>query len=72
MNLLLFILDVYSAISIIFCMYFVRKYNKVWLIYAFGCIPWAILKMLRGCPGLVLTGIILFFVGINNYCKGKK
>lgn len=69
---LLTTLDVYTSINTVVTIFLVGKYPKAWLAYAVGNIAFVAVCLEKHLLGLTCMGVILFFVGLNNYRLSRK
>ena len=71
-NTLLKVCDILASTITVVSLFMVSKSYKWWLVYAVGSILFIIVTASNHIFGLTCMGTVLFFVGVNNYIKGRN
>lgn len=72
MEVLIKILDVFTAMLVVTSLWLTSKYLFAWLIYSMSAILCIIIYWYKGLPGMALMAIFLAIVGLKNYYVGRK
>ena len=66
------ILDIFTSVTTVVTLLLVAKYPNAWLVYSVGNIAFVVVCVDKHLIGLTCMGIILFFVGLNNFRLARK
>jgi len=65
--MLIKVLDIFSALLVIMCLFLKFQYNFLWLIYGLGCLIFIFINFYKKLPGQAIMNLIATVVAIKNY-----